>query len=75
MYSDAHDAHGRKTGNYYWEVSLFEISNWKLQYRMKTSSFPASQVRTKVSGYSKLITRDLVAKKKIHPLPKRLKPF
>lgn len=75
MYTTSHTIPVARTGKYYWEVSFFEISNWKLQYRMKTLPFPFSQAETKTGGYGKLITRDMLRKGTIHRFPEKLKPF
>ena len=74
-YSAAHNSHTSKANNYFWELSFFEISSWKLKYRMKTFSVPSSQVEIMACGFGKLITKEMLDKNIIHPLPDNLKAF
>jgi hypothetical protein len=75
MYSSAHGSQAKKTEKYFWEASFFEISNWKLQYRIKTSSFPSGLAVSRIPVFEKLIIRDMLAKHIIQSLPGKLKAF
>lgn len=75
MYSALHRPQANNAEKKYWEASFFEISSWKLNYRMKTSSFPSSLATPRIPGYGKLIIRDMHAKHIINPLPEKLKAF
>lgn len=75
MYVTTHKALSTRAAKYYWEVSFFEISNWKLQYRMKTLSFPVSQAEIMTCGYGKLIAKDMLKKGTIHQFPEKLRAF
>jgi hypothetical protein len=75
VYSATHDPVVKKAGKDYWEISFFGISNWKLEYRMKTLAFPNSQTKALVASLGKSIIGDMIKKQVIHPLPTNLKPF
>lgn len=75
MYSAAHNPVALKAKKYSWEVSFFNISSWKLQYRMKTFSVPSNQAEVMACGFGKLITKDMLERNIIHPLPGKLRAF
>jgi hypothetical protein len=75
MYSAAHERLIKKAGLFFWEISFFDISTWKLQYRMKTAAFAQDRGKILLPAHCTLIIRNMLAKQIINPLPSKLKAF